>query len=129
MHPGNIPSVASAENSFLCHPKLGMCSDLCSPSLKGMSERLTAKLAAGETSEAEGVAQGPCWVRRCFALRKCTQQYCCGLRPCPSGVGGVVEFRIVSFFQSVDGAVLEKRLATGTLPSQTLTPQLISMSK
>ena len=59
-------------------------SNLCSSSLKGMSERLTTKLAAGETSEAgiaaEGAEAGPCRVRRCFALRRRARRYCCGLR-------------------------------------------------
>ena len=64
-------------------------SNLCSASLKGMSERLTTKLAAGETSEvsvaAEGVTEGPCRMRRCFALRKRERRYCCGLRRYPGG--------------------------------------------
>ena len=64
-------------------------SNLCSALLRGMSERLTTKLVAGEMSEAgvaaEGAAADPCRVRRCFALRRRARRYCCGLRWCPGG--------------------------------------------
>ena len=64
-------------------------SSLCSALLRGMSERLTTKLVAGEMSEAgvavAGAAADPCRVRRCFALRRRARRYCCGLRWCPGG--------------------------------------------